>query len=151
MVDVIPREVVTEGEDETRALGRRLGARLVPGDLVGLRGPLGAGKTRLVQGLCAGLGVAADQVASPTFALVNTYDGRVPVLHVDLYRVADVEEVEDTGLLDLVEGAVTLVEWIDRAPEVAGSGALLVDLDDLGGERRRIRFSGAAAARILGA
>lgn len=150
MGDVIPRAVVTEGEEETRALGRRLGARLGPGDLVGLRGPLGAGKTRLVQGLCEGLGVRPGEVASPTFALVNTYAGRVPVFHVDLYRVAGIAEVEDTGLLDLIGDGVTLVEWIDRAPELAGEDALLVDLEDLGGDRRRLRFSGAAAARVLG-
>lgn len=128
----------TTGEDETRAVGRRLGETLAPGAFLGIAGPLGAGKTRLVQGLCDGLGVDPREVMSPTFALVNTYRGRHPVLHADLYRIEDAEEVEATGMLDEAATSVTLVEWIDRVPELVPEGGLWADIEDLGGDRRRI-------------
>jgi tRNA threonylcarbamoyladenosine biosynthesis protein TsaE len=136
----------TGDAEQTHALGVRLAARLRPGDVVGLQGPLGAGKTVLVRGLCAGLGVAETDVTSPTFAIVNAYRGRLPVLHVDLYRVSDLEEVEATGLLDLLDEAVALVEWVDRvpeilAPDVVPARAFRVDVEDLGGDRRRIRLN----------
>jgi tRNA threonylcarbamoyladenosine biosynthesis protein TsaE len=99
----------------TRALGRRLGALLADGDVVALVGDLGAGKTELVRGLCGGAGVAAKDVSSPTFAIVATYRGRLPVHHADLYRLSDLDELEGTGLPELVGGAGALVvEWADR-------------------------------------
>lgn len=102
---------------ETRAFGGRLGKLLRPGDLVGLVGELGAGKTELVRGIAAGAGVAASEVSSPTFAIVATYPGRLPLHHADLYRLADVDELYATGFGDLLggEGAV-VVEWADRIP-----------------------------------
>jgi tRNA threonylcarbamoyladenosine biosynthesis protein TsaE len=102
---------------ETAALGARLGRALLPGDVVALVGDLGAGKTQLVRGACRGAGVPEREVASPTFAIVSTYAGRLPVHHADLYRISDEDELYATGFLDLVggEGAV-LVEWADRVP-----------------------------------
>ncbi len=101
----------------TRALGRRLGALLRPGDVVALEGDLGAGKTELVRGACAGARVPAGDVSSPSFAIVATYRGRLPVHHADLYRIGDEDELYGTGFGDLVggEGAL-LVEWADRIP-----------------------------------
>ncbi|MBI5070716.1 MAG: tRNA (adenosine(37)-N6)-threonylcarbamoyltransferase complex ATPase subunit type 1 TsaE [Deltaproteobacteria bacterium] len=101
----------------TAALGERLGRALVPGDVVALVGDLGAGKTQLVRGICRGARVPEREVASPTFAIVATYLGRLPIHHADLYRLADEDELAATGFEDLLggEGAV-LVEWADRAP-----------------------------------
>lgn len=101
----------------TRALGRRLGALLRPGDVVALEGDLGAGKTELVRGACAGARVPLAEVSSPSFAIVATYRGRLPVHHADLYRIGDEDELYGTGFGDLVggEGAL-LVEWADRIP-----------------------------------
>jgi tRNA threonylcarbamoyladenosine biosynthesis protein TsaE len=101
----------------TRALGRRLGSLLRPGDVVALEGDLGAGKTELVRGVCAGARVPAREVSSPSFAIVATYRGRLPVHHADLYRIGDEDELYGTGFGDLVgaEGAL-LVEWADRIP-----------------------------------
>lgn len=133
------REAVkTHGEQETRALGRRLAADLRPGDRIGVSGPLGAGKTVLARGLCEGLGVDPADVSSPTFAIVNTYEGRVSVFHVDLYRVSSIEEIEATGLLDLFEEGVVVVEWIDRVPEIFDDGGCRIVIEDLGGDGRRI-------------
>ena len=111
--------VATRSARATRALGARLGRLLAPGDVVALVGELGAGKTQLVRGACDGAGVAPEEVSSPSFAIVATYRGRIPVHHADLYRIGDPDELYGTGFGDLVggEGAL-LVEWADR---VAGA------------------------------
>jgi tRNA threonylcarbamoyladenosine biosynthesis protein TsaE len=112
------RSILTRSAATTRALGRRLGTLLRPGDVVALEGELGAGKTELVRGACAGARVPASEVSSPSFAIVATYRGRaLPVHHADLYRIGDEDELYGTGFGDLVggEGAL-LVEWADRIP-----------------------------------
>jgi tRNA threonylcarbamoyladenosine biosynthesis protein TsaE len=101
----------------THALGRRLGGLLRPGDVVALVGDLGAGKTQLVRGVCAGARVPLEEVSSPSFAIVATYRGRIPVHHADLYRIGDEDELYGTGFGDLVGGdGALLVEWADRIP-----------------------------------
>jgi len=149
---------VTRSERETVALGERLGRLLAPGDVVALRGELGAGKTQFVRGACRGAGVPRDEVASPSFAIVATYRGRLPVHHADLYRVADYDELYGTGFCDLVgrEGA-TLVEWADRVPEALPDDRLeiLLSHDPRRPSARRLEIVGtgarhAALARALG-
>jgi len=110
-----PRALISRSAAATTRLGRRLGALLQPGDVVALCGDLGAGKTQLIRGVCDGAGVAPGDVSSPTFAIVQTYRGRLPVHHADLYRLGDLDELYATGFMDLVggEGAL-LVEWADR-------------------------------------
>lgn len=108
--------------EETEAIGEELGRRLEAGDFVALVGDLGAGKTAFVRGLARGLGVPPEaQVSSPTFAIVNAYQGgRLPLLHADLYRVKDAEELYDAGWYDLLEsGGAFVVEWFDRVPEAS--------------------------------
>ncbi len=102
--------------EATRALGERLGRGLRPGDFVGLSGGLGSGKTTLVRAIAGGLGVAADEVSSPTFSLIHRYRGEsLAVHHADLYRLSSREELYATGFFDLLDGqGVVLVEWIDR-------------------------------------
>jgi len=105
-------------EATTRAIGAALAGLLDPGDVVGLAGDLGAGKTRLVQGAAAALGVD-DPVLSPTFMLLREYDGDLPVHHVDAYRLAGPVELEDLGLDEvLAADAVAFVEWADRVAAV---------------------------------
>ena len=109
-------EVRTKGPEETRTVARRLAERLSPGTVILLFGDLGAGKTTFVQGLAEGLGVPQDYyVSSPTFSLINEYPGRVPLFHVDLYRL-EAEDVEDLGLEELAERGVMVVEWAERLP-----------------------------------
>ena len=95
------RRLVSPSPEETHRLGVKLGQLLQPGDFVGLIGDLGAGKTHLVRGVAEGAGVAHSEVASPTFAIVYPYDGRIPLYHADLYRLADYEELYATGFMDL--------------------------------------------------
>ncbi len=109
--------VTTRSEAETSAVGRELAASLSDGDVVLLEGDLGAGKTAFVRGLAEGLGIDPAEVSSPTFTLIQEYrGGRMPLHHVDLYRLKPVE-VDDLGLDDLtLEAGVTAIEWPDRLP-----------------------------------
>jgi tRNA threonylcarbamoyladenosine biosynthesis protein TsaE len=105
--------------DETRRLGAALGKRLEPGQVLGLEGELGVGKTCFVQGLAVGLGVAPDiAITSPTFTLVGEYPGRVVLRHADFYRVESYERLEDAGFDDLLDDrGVLVVEWPERFPK----------------------------------
>jgi tRNA threonylcarbamoyladenosine biosynthesis protein TsaE len=126
---------------ETEALGARLAARLQPGDVVLLSGELGTGKTTLVRGACRALGVA-DPVTSPTFTIGQTYGGgRLPVSHLDLYRLQTLEG-EDPGLLAdyLRPEAVAFVEWPGAGSAQLDRPAVEVRLAHLGEDRRRIEI-----------
>src|SRR5205823_505658 len=106
-------QAVTGSAEGTRALGRAVGEALRPGDVVALSGDLGAGKTAFVQGAAQGLGVSGP-VVSPTFTLVREYAGRVPVVHVDVYRLDRLQDVLDLGLEDYLDGgSVVFIEWGD--------------------------------------
>jgi tRNA threonylcarbamoyladenosine biosynthesis protein TsaE len=104
--------LISRSLEETRALGVKLGRLLQTGDFIGLAGELGAGKTALVRGICEGAGIDPADVTSPTFTIVQSYAGRVPVHHADLYRLSNADELYATGFFDL-EGAA-LVEWVDN-------------------------------------
>ncbi|MFW6261289.1 MAG: tRNA (adenosine(37)-N6)-threonylcarbamoyltransferase complex ATPase subunit type 1 TsaE [Spirochaetota bacterium] len=116
-----PRErgtalTITAATDtDTRAAGERIGRRLEPGAVLLLRGPLGAGKTTLAKGIARGLGVR-ETVTSPTYTIVSDYEGRLPLHHIDLYRISGSEEYEMLGLEELFStDAVCLIEWPERA------------------------------------
>ncbi len=140
MTDLLPVE--SASPDETVALGRRLADVLEPGDVVALYGDLGAGKTHLVKGLCAGLGVPAASVSSPTFTLVNEYDGALPVYHFDAYRIERTEEFFELGYETYFFGdGVCLVEWPERVDALIPDHAIRLQLTHLGGDRRRIEVA----------
>jgi tRNA threonylcarbamoyladenosine biosynthesis protein TsaE len=111
--------IETHSVPGTRSLGKRLAGRLHAGDCVALVGPLGAGKTVLVRGIAEGLGLADGRmVSSPTFVLVQEYPARLPVYHLDLYRLSDPgAELADLGLDEMLACGVVLIEWADRAPD----------------------------------
>ena len=133
------------GPEDTRRLGQLLGALAGPGILIRLLGPLGAGKTALVQGLASGLGLGEDAgVRSPSFALIRTHrGGRLPLVHVDLYRLGDPDELVDLGLDEhLSSQAVTAVEWADRFEGVLprdGAWEIHLDYTQSGGRVAEIR------------
>ena len=130
---------------ETEAVGARLAARLGPGDVVVVSGELGAGKTTLIRGACRALGVEGP-VTSPTFTIGQRYRGRLPISHLDLYRLAGLED-EDPALLDdyLDADSVAFLEWPALAqPQLAGRRVWAVRLDHLGGDRRRIEIDSAS-------
>ena len=128
--------------EETWGLARRLAAELKPGDVVCLEGDLGAGKTTFTQGLAAALGVPG-RVTSPTFCLVQEHRGRTLLVHMDLYRLHDEEDVLAVGWEDyLAEGAVLVVEWPERAGSLIPPDAWHVVFTHLDGEEsRRIAFA----------
>lgn len=148
----VATERVSDGPDATRALGRRLGAAAMPGALLALRGPLGAGKTQLAKGVAEGLGVTSV-VNSPTFVLMNEHPGRLRLYHIDAYRLGDPSEAAAAGLLDDRQaGGVTVVEWADRLEGWLPADRLDLQLDLADGEpsRRIVRWraTGPAHARL---
>jgi tRNA threonylcarbamoyladenosine biosynthesis protein TsaE len=137
--------IESESSAETEAVGGRLAARLDSGDVVVVSGDLGAGKTTLIRGACRALGVEGP-VTSPTFTIGQRYFGRLPVSHLDLYRLGGLEG-EDPALLDdyLDPASVAFVEWPALAePQLAGRRVLAVRLEHGGGDRRRIEVGSAS-------
>jgi tRNA threonylcarbamoyladenosine biosynthesis protein TsaE len=109
--------ITTHSESETAGVGRDLASRLAAGSVVLLHGDLGAGKTAFVRGLAEGLGIPPEEVSSPTFTLMQEYrGGRVPLVHVDLYRLDDPREIDDLGLEEIGETCVLAIEWAEKMP-----------------------------------
>ena len=133
------REIQSESEEDTVRAGRDFAAEVSPGDVVLLSGGLGAGKTAFVRGLVHGLGGDQEQVSSPTFTIIQEYDARVRVHHVDLYRLTPVE-VDDLGLDELISGAVLAIEWPERWTD-APAGAMHVSIDQGSADHRTITIN----------
>ncbi len=135
------RQIISSSEAETRNVARELAAALQAGTTILLSGDLGAGKTAFVKGLAEGLGLDADDVTSPTFTLVHEYrGGRLPLIHVDLYRL-DSAELDEIGLdPDLALTGVVAVEWAERLGRPM-LGATSVWIADDGDERRTLTIS----------
>ncbi len=148
---LLHRHVVSPDPDATTALGASLAAVARPGDLLCLWGDLGAGKTHLAKAFGAALGVR-DTITSPSFVLMAEYDGRLPMFHVDLYRLADATDVLGGGLLDdrLVTG-VTLIEWPERLGAAIPPERLDIVIAGSGDEPREIELTahGERHARYL--
>ncbi len=136
-------------EAATRALGRALGACADGPVVVALVGDLGAGKTAFAQGVGEGLQVA-EAVVSPTFVLVSEYDGRLPLLHADVYRL-EADELDAVGLEEQVEGwpGVALIEWADRFPHLVPEAHVVVRIGIVGDARRATVAAGGAAATVV--
>lgn len=129
---------VSRGPEHTRSFGEQLGKAAIPGDVILLRGPFGAGKTTLVQGIGSGLGVKGH-VISPSFTLINEYEGRIPLYHVDLFRLNELD-IEMEQAIESYEGSdgLTVIEWPDLLPDDLKEGALQIDMDVLGEEERSL-------------
>jgi tRNA threonylcarbamoyladenosine biosynthesis protein TsaE len=137
--------VTSESPADTIALGERLGRLAAAGDLVCLWGDLGAGKTQLTKGIARGLGID-DTVNSPTFVLMSEYLGRLPLFHVDLYRLADAADALAGGVVDerQVDG-LTVVEWPDRMGIVLPAGRLDVRISGTADDPRTIELVAGSA------
>ena len=129
----------THTEDETIACGAGLASRLAPGSVVAIEGDLGAGKTRLIKGICKGLGVR-EHVSSPTFTIVNEYPAPAgTVYHFDFYRVSSLREVIDIGFSEYLDGdGISLIEWADRVAELLPPRRIDVRMDFGNDESARI-------------
>ena len=134
--------MILENEDATLDIGRKLGALLRPGDKIALTGSLGAGKTTLARGLLEGLGYGGE-VPSPTFAIVQPYEPpetRIPVAHIDLYRIEDPEEIPELGLEEMLIDGAMVVEWPDRMPDRFWQDALSLTLEITAEGNRRLTW-----------
>jgi tRNA threonylcarbamoyladenosine biosynthesis protein TsaE len=133
--------IATHSAQETGELGEVLGALALPGDLFLLSGELGAGKTCLVQGIARGIGVQTV-VRSPTFVFATEHMGRLPLYHVDLYRVDDPREADGLGLDDYIEGdGVCAVEWAERASHLFPADHLLIEMTHVETDDRSLRLT----------
>ena len=128
----------TTSVDDTRALAAEIALLSAPGDLIVLAGDLGTGKTAFAQGFARGLGVE-EPVTSPAFILVRSYDGRLPLVHLDVYRLETMQEMVDLGIAELLDGGgVTLVEWGDAVAPVLPADFLEVRLEASGAPDDRL-------------
>ena len=144
--------VTTHSPEETMALAGSIAARLAGGEVIALTGDLGAGKTQFTKGLAAGLGVDPGLVTSPTFVLVNEYDGRLHVYHLDAYRLSNSDELEALGCQEMfAAGGVCAVEWADRAADCLPDDRLDVRIEHAGETRRRVTLvaMGPGSRRLL--
>jgi len=134
-------DFISHGAVQTQRLGARLGELLQPGDVLLLEGDLGAGKTVLAQGVAQGLAIG-DPVTSPTFTLIHEYEGRLPLYHVDLYRLGGTPDAAGIGLEDYLYGdGVTVIEWPDRAGELLPLDHLTISLRPIAETKRAVRLT----------
>src|SRR5580704_1784787 len=139
LVMITSQQIDTHGIEETLGFGERLACELQPGDVIALSGDLGAGKTALVKGIARGLGITQD-VTSPTFTLVHEYiGGRLPLFHIDLYRLSNVEQALAIGIEDYLSGTgVTTIEWAEKAESLLPPDAARIHITSLSENTRRI-------------
>ncbi len=134
-------ELISRSPEQTQRLGVRIGELALPGDVFLLVGSLGTGKTCLTQGIAWGLGIK-EYAASPSFVLVRELHGRLPLYHVDLYRLDRLEEIADLGLDDYLYGeGVCVVEWAEKGTGILPVEHLLVEISYLADTERRFQFT----------
>lgn len=134
--------VVSNSEEETREFGRKLARKLKDKDIVCIYGGLGAGKTCLVKGIVDGLGLTTEYVRSPTFAIINKYNGKSPVYHLDFYRVESASEIEELGI-DEFSGneGITLIEWPEKIVKYLPQTRWEIKMDIIGENKRSLNVS----------
>jgi len=127
---------------ETLDLGFRIGKACAPGTIVSLRGSLGAGKTVLAKGIAKALGIT-EAIVSPTFTLMQEYEGTLPLYHMDLYRIGGTDEFEMIGGEEMLYGkGVTLIEWSEKIEDMLPDGTIFVDISIMADTRRQITIEG---------
>lgn len=137
-------EYITHSPAETEELGCRLGRTLRPGTVVAYFGGLGMGKTAFTRGLAQGLG-CRGRVTSPTFTIVNEYDGPTPLFHFDMYRLPDADALFDIGWEDYLDrGGVCAVEWSENVPEAFDGSEIRVSIEKCSDNARKITIEGAS-------
>lgn len=141
----------SSGLEDTDRLGQTIGAAVQPGTVIGLDGTLGAGKTRLTQAIGLGLHIRPGNIVSPTFTIMVPHAGRLPLIHLDAYRLKSPEEVDELGLDELVvDGAVLVVEWSSRIVNLLPSVDLSVQIEHIDDKQRRFLLSASSEpGRVL--
>jgi tRNA threonylcarbamoyladenosine biosynthesis protein TsaE len=137
-----PWQLLSTSHRHTDRLGQAIGRALRGGETIALYGPLGAGKTALVRGIAQGLGASPAAISSPTFVVIHEYDqGRLPLAHVDLYRIRSPRELESTGLTEYFSGqTVTAIEWADKGLAALPQDRIDITLDHRAARSRTIQF-----------
>ncbi|MFC1637723.1 tRNA (adenosine(37)-N6)-threonylcarbamoyltransferase complex ATPase subunit type 1 TsaE [Candidatus Margulisiibacteriota bacterium] len=138
----------TRTAEETTRLGKKIGSTLKANDVICLIGPLGAGKTTLIQGIAAGIGVK-DYVTSPTFIIINEYLGRIPFFHIDLYRLDNVDQIEDLGIEEYFSrGGACVIEWAEKLEDLWPKSSHEIKIEIVSETERKLCVSSALAARL---
>lgn len=132
--------MVTKKPEETRRLGEELSKLVIPGDLFALYGELGAGKTCFIQGISRGLGVK-EGVTSPSFTIINEYQGKIPIYHFDLFRLNSIEEFLDLGYEEYFYGkGLTVIEWAEKVEPLLPADHLRIEIEFINYQQRKISF-----------
>ena len=136
--------IQTQNTSETIRIGKKIGSRLLSGDVVALVGELGAGKTQFIKGLAAGAGVGKPTyISSPSFTLINEYVGRIPFYHIDLFRLRTEKEAEELGLEEYFQGrGITAIEWADKIPSLLPKEILWIHIHYTGKNSRSLEILG---------
>jgi tRNA threonylcarbamoyladenosine biosynthesis protein TsaE len=141
-------KLITSDSKETQNLGEKIGSILQADDVIALEGELGSGKTTLTQGIARGLGIS-DWVNSPSFIIVNEYAGRLPLFHIDLYRLENFSEIEDIGVEDYYQrGGVVVIEWAQKLGRHLPEKTRLIKLKYLEENKREICLPLELAAQL---
>ncbi len=134
-------KILSQSQKQTITIGKKLAGFLKPGDIICLSGDLGSGKTTLVKGIAAGLGIKSTEVNSPTFVLMNSYDGRMPLFHFDLYRLENEKQILMLDYEEYFYGeGVAVVEWAERLGKLFPPNAIKIELQHSGEEKRLIKI-----------
>lgn len=145
MSSTVKKHYVTcTSEEETKEVGRKLGKIATTGTVISLRGPLGAGKTIIAKGIAEALGIT-EAIVSPTFTLVQEYEGRLPMHHLDLYRIDGIEDFEGIGGEELLYSAgITVIEWSEKIEHLLPIQTIRVTIEILANQNRQISIRGLA-------
>jgi tRNA threonylcarbamoyladenosine biosynthesis protein TsaE len=134
---------MSRGPDETKEIGFRIGRLLRPGDVVGLYGELGSGKTTMVKGIAKALGIEERDIISASFTIIAEYDTTPPFSHIDLYRIEKDAELDEVGLWNQIEGeGISVIEWAEKAERGLPEGAIRVRLTTISDNMREITIEG---------
>ena len=134
--------IETTSPDETTKVGYLLGQNLVGGEVIALEGDLGTGKTTFIQGMAHGLDVPNSEVSSPTFVFIHEHRGRLPLAHIDLFRIERSEDLFDLGILDYLEETwVVAIEWAEKAAVILPENRLIVKISDTPTHQRQLVLS----------
>ena len=134
--------IATKNYKETILLGERIGKTLKPDDIVALSGCLGAGKTTLIQGIAKGLGVQ-NWVTSPTFTLINEFEGKLKLYHIDLYRIENIDDAEDLAIEEyFTKGGVTVIEWAEKIDSILPAETIRIGIKIVSENERSIDIKG---------
>ncbi len=137
------KKYISKSPDETKEIGFRLGRLLRPGDVVGLYGELGSGKTTLVKGIAKAFGIEDKDIVSASFTIITEYNTTSPFFHIDLYRIEKDSELDEVGFWDHIRGdGISVIEWAEKAEKSLPEEMIKIRLKSLSGEIREITIEG---------